>query len=256
MTYLTRPTIYSQTPASTSQLVLPSSYLRSSQNATASQNTSINTSNQSLRPTNHSSPYGLSGASTSTLALAPLGSGPSSTSLYPTSSSGIGTRGGYAAGLLSPPSIMPGGQALPPRIQGQGDPTQTSFQHQHARKKSAERVGVGGSRRDERTPRTSNNNLQQLTSSGGGAVANFSTVSLGHLGQIMEADPVEEESSAPGRRRRRIVRGDTGLRRRLTVSSREEGAAVGLARGASMRRLNVWDGRFMTMCRTALGEYS
>ena len=39
------------------------------------------------------------------------------------------------------------------------------------------------------------------------------------------------------------MRGETGgLARRPTVSSREEGRALGLARGASMRRLNIWDG--------------
>lgn len=82
--------------------------------------------------------------------------------------------------------------------------------------------------------------------------------SLGHLGRILEADPAvaaisEEQVAGQGdqianpptaRRRRRIVRGDDspGVGRRLTVSSREEGRALGLARGASMRRLNVWDG--------------
>jgi hypothetical protein len=86
--------------------------------------------------------------------------------------------------------------------------------------------------------------------------------SLGHLGRIMESDPpatIDERGSGTQtpvavpatRRRRRIVRGDgdgdgvggPGVSRRLTVSSREEGRAMGLARGASMRRLNVWDGR-------------
>ncbi|KAL7422718.1 hypothetical protein Q5752_002010 [Cryptotrichosporon argae] len=41
-----------------------------------------------------------------------------------------------------------------------------------------------------------------------------------------------------GTRRRRVV---SGTQRTLTVSSREEGRAMGLARGASMRRFNVWD---------------
>lgn len=87
-----------------------------------------------------------------------------------------------------------------------------------------------------------------------GAV-NASVTSLGQLGQILESDPTDPSSNqnqagaggAAGpaqRRRQRIVRGETGggLSRRLTVSSREEGRAMGLARGASMRRLNVWDG--------------
>lgn len=70
----------------------------------------------------------------------------------------------------------------------------------------------------------------------------------------MESDNVGEERTttpapavpAATRRRRRIVREvedeGPGISRRLTVSSREEGRAIGLARGASMRRLNVWDG--------------
>jgi len=77
------------------------------------------------------------------------------------------------------------------------------------------------------------------------ANANASMLSLGQLGQIMETDPVETPDATPQRRRRRIVRGEDGgtLARRLTVTSREEGRALGLARGASMRRLNVWDGQ-------------
>lgn len=96
---------------------------------------------------------------------------------------------------------------------------------------------------------------------------NPSMTSLGHLGRILEADPTvaaipEERISGTGqaqgqgqgvtapntRRRRRIVRGDEdspGVSRRLTVTSREEGRAIGLARGASMRRLNVWDGELL-----------
>ena len=77
--------------------------------------------------------------------------------------------------------------------------------------------------------------------------------SLGHLGRIMETDTPtptagDDRNPTPApRRRRRIVREveeeGPGLNRRLTVSSREEGRAIGLARGASMRRLNVWDGQ-------------
>lgn len=85
--------------------------------------------------------------------------------------------------------------------------------------------------------------------------------SLGYLGRILESDltatgtgagadteRANQATPAPARRRRQIVRGDGDEvqgetpSRRLTVSSREEGRAIGLARGASMRRLNVWDG--------------
>lgn len=61
--------------------------------------------------------------------------------------------------------------------------------------------------------------------------ANQSMASLGVLGRIMENDPEP-------RRRRRVVREE---RQMPVVSSREEGRALGLARGASMRRLSVWD---------------
>ena len=150
-------------------------------------------------------------------------------SLAPSNSSNAGpstSRTGYAAGLLAPPTIMPGGQAAPPRVQGGAEPALG------ARRRSAERVGVGGSRREDR--------LRNMES------ANASMSSLGQLGQILESEQMPEEQNAPlpQRRRRRIVREESGgLTRRPTVNSREEGRALGLARGASMRRLNVWDGR-------------
>jgi len=138
------------------------------------------------------------------------------------------SRTGYGAGLLAPPTIMPGGQSAPPRVQGGLEPPQ------NPRRRAADRVGVGGGRREERL-----RNLQ---------MANASMTSLGQLGQIMESDRMPEEQSAPvpQRRRRRIVRGEAeGLSRRLTVTTREEGRALGLARGASMRRVNVWDGQLL-----------
>lgn len=85
---------------------------------------------------------------------------------------------------------------------------------------------------------------------------NPSQISLGQLGQVLNSDPTSYETPGeppqqsqqqPQRRRRRVVTGDNneeggGVRRRLTVSSREEGRALGVARGASMRRRNLWDG--------------
>ena len=122
---------------------------------------------------------------------------------------------------------MPGGSAAPPRVQAG-----LAVPPQNMRKRSAERVGVGGN-----TRRRAEDRLRDL------AAANASTSSLGQIGRILASDQVPEEQSAPQRRRRRIVRGETGgLARRPTVSSREEGRALGLARGASMRRLSVWDG--------------
>lgn len=146
-------------------------------------------------------------------------------------------QGAYAAGLLAPPAIVPGGQSGVPRIQGVNQAAQ------NARKRPADRVGVGGTGEPAGAGagmrRRSEDRLRDV------AAANVSMLSLGQLGSIMETDPQPEEppQPAPQRRRRRVVRGETGgLTRRPTVSSREEGLALGLSRGASMRRLNVWDG--------------
>ncbi|ODN82796.1 hypothetical protein L202_01069 [Cryptococcus amylolentus CBS 6039] len=129
----------------------------------------------------------------------------------------------YAQGLLAPPSIVPGGVPAAPRVQ---------HQHSRDRRRGDDRLGrhAGGT--------TSQTRLQDL------AAGNPSQTSLGHLATILGSDPVAvEQDPAPARRRRRIVRGEEeeGLRRRVTVSSREEGRALGVARGASMRRRNVWD---------------
>ena len=154
----------------------------------------------------------------------------SSSSLAPSAPSHVtpfNSRNGYGAGLLAPPTIVPGGQAAQPRTLGGVEaPT-------NGRRRSAERAGIGGRRSEER--------LRDL------GTANPSMTSLGQLGQILESDhmPDERNVMAPAlqRRRRRIVREETaGLTRTPTVSTREEGRALGLARGASMRRLNVWDG--------------
>ena len=129
---------------------------------------------------------------------------------------------------------------------------------------SAEPRFQGGARSGSRTPlepeitaaqeiimrrNQSRERLREISSG-----ANASVMSLGVVGRILGAEPTSsiplpENGTGPmpdqvaSRRRRRIVRGDDGPRRRLTVSSREEGRAIGLARGASMRRVNVWDGK-------------
>ena len=157
----------------------------------------------------------------------------------------------YAAGLLSPPAIMPGGTSATPRIQGQSSPLVAPL---NPRRRSADRVGVGGAtqpvvlpaggRSGMATRQRSSDRLREV------GQANPSMMSLGHLGQILESDPTQpaaapandREERGEGRRRRRVVREDGTLRRRLTVTTREEGRALGVARGASMRRTNVWDG--------------
>jgi hypothetical protein len=144
--------------------------------------------------------------------------------------------------------VVPGGQSAAPRVQGEAstsadDPVNTrrAPREQLRTRPSEERLRT---RPSVERLRSSNGNRseERLTDLRG---TNLSMLSLGQLGQIMESDPVvEEPAPVPQRRRRRIVRGEEagGLARRLTVTSREEGRAIGLARGASMRRLNVWDG--------------
>ena len=164
----------------------------------------------------------------------------------------------YAAGLLSPPAIMPGGTSATPRIQGRNSPlTGTPL---NTRRRGADRVAIGasiqpvvlpaggGSRTASR--QRSSDRLREVSQ------ANPSMMSLGHLGQILESDPTQSAATAnqteergAARRRRRVVREDGTLQRRLTVSTREEGRALGLGRGASMRRTNVWDGKLSRMLK-------
>jgi hypothetical protein len=126
----------------------------------------------------------------------------------------------FVSGLLAPPTVRAG-----------------------ASTSTGTRPAEGGRRRTDRLRQTGQ----------GHAAGNASMTSLGHLGRIMESDTQgqgEDRNPTPApRRRRRIVREvedeAAGLNRRLTVSSREEGRAIGLARGASMRRLNVWDGALL-----------
>jgi hypothetical protein len=140
----------------------------------------------------------------------------------------------FANGLLAPPAIRAGGSSTPT----------TTRRDRPVSPGNANAGATGGRRRTDRVR--------------GLGPGNPSVTSLGQLGRIMESDPpatIDERlgnngsqtPAAGDRRRRRIVRGDDGpgLSRRLTVSSREEGRAMGLARGASMRRLNVWDGTYL-----------
>ncbi|WVW80994.1 hypothetical protein I302_102985 [Kwoniella bestiolae CBS 10118] len=196
--------------ASSSNLVLPSAYVRSSQER---RNRSTPNLNNTSEPNEGEA-----------------GAGPS---IRP----GTSRQQKYVTSLLSPPTIIPGGTSSAPRIQNTQPPPNT-------RRRSGERERLNTRRSQER--------LRELV------VGNPSLTSLGQLGQILESGQLpEEEEQENGlaqaqqdaqnnaqRRRRRIVRGETGeggMRRRLTVSSREEGRALGLARGASMRRTNVWD---------------
>lgn len=147
----------------------------------------------------------------------------------------------FANGLLAPPAIRAGG---------------TSRNRNRPVSPSGNNVPTSASGNSNSNPNATRRRQDRNGAVRGLGTGNPSMTSLGHLGRIMEADPtlntVAEERSGSGqvgdppatRRRRRVVRGEEGPRveRRLTVSSREEGRAIGLARGASMRRLNVWDG--------------
>lgn len=164
-------------------------------------------------------------------------------------------RKGYAAGLLAPPTIMPGGTVAMPRIQGRNEASPADNRRRSTDRLnssgagqivtiSSQAVNTGGGAGTMATRRRSEERLRDI------GQVNASMMSLGHLGQILETDPAsiiepvreEVETNPTGRRRRRVVRGEQGLARRPTVSSREEGRALGIARGASMRRTNVWDG--------------
>jgi hypothetical protein len=119
-------------------------------------------------------------------------------------------------------------------------------------------VRAGASTSTGTRPAEGRRRTDRLRQTGQGhAAGNASMTSLGQLGRIMESDTPgqgqgDDRNPTPApRRRRRIVREvedeGAGLSRRLTVSSREEGRAIGLARGASMRRLNVWDGTYISL---------
>ncbi|WWD08466.1 hypothetical protein V865_006578 [Kwoniella europaea PYCC6329] len=197
-----------------SNLILPSSYVRSSQERRNRSTPNLNTAGEREEE-----------------------AGPSS---RPANSRQQQQK--YVTSLLSPPTIIPGGTSSTPRIQS----TQPQAPP-NTRRRSGERAREGIS------TRRSQERLRELV------IGNPSLTSLGQLGQILESGHLPEETNEESdlaraqqdvqaqaqRRRRRIVRGDTaetsGVRRRLTVSSREEGRALGLARGASMRRTNVWD---------------
>lgn len=178
----------------------------------------------------------------------------------------------YASGLLAPPAVVPGGTPGVPRVQVYSQPGKR-------RNRSTANLGGGGGGggagsgteaagtrmgvglgRDRDGPFASRTRLDTTL-----RTHNPSQISLGQLGQVLNSDPSssydtsgepsqqtqqQQQQQQPQRRRRRVVTGDNneenrGTRRRLTVSSREEGRALGVARGASMRRRNLWDGAFL-----------
>ncbi|CAK9786372.1 unnamed protein product [Cutaneotrichosporon oleaginosum] len=113
-----------------------------------------------------------------------------------------GPSRGYAANLLSPPAIMPGGRAGEPLQQGQG----------------------------RSTPQR-------------GRLGSHAHASQANLRPASPNLHPERPTTPTRRPRRRVVQESIRRRQRSdTVNSVEEGRAIGLARGASMRRVNLWDG--------------
>lgn len=196
--------------ASTSALILPSTYVRSL-HSTPSPNP------RRRRPSNIQRPSSSSlGESTAPQArgyaaglLAPPAVMPAAqgrTSASPTPQ----IRGGYAAHLLSPPTIMPGGRSALPLV-----PPVVPVGRTSPRPASSRRLPV---------PQNMNANSSETLLPQSDEPATF------------QLEPWQQ----PQQRRRRLVNRETSMRRRLTVSSAEEGRAM-IARGASVRRTNVWD---------------
>ncbi|WRT70561.1 uncharacterized protein IL334_007559 [Kwoniella shivajii] len=233
--------------AASSGLVLPSSYLRNNTSKTHDRNRNKSTTTLNSVTTNNTNRISENGA----------GAGPSSSVIplqRPSSgASGTATRNKYVTSLLSPPTIIPGGTSSVPRIQ--------NIPSANPRRVGGANGSGGGRRRSEER-------LREIYTNSANGFGNPSLTSLGQLGRILEsghlnqtnerdeeeaAEAEEEERLAQAqfeaqhanalsnRRRRRIVRGENAPVRRLTVSSREEGRALGIARSASMRRTNVWD---------------
>lgn len=162
------------------------------------------------------------------------------------------SRRAYADGLIAPPAIRAGASVATARVIGEGSPVAASS----GRRRNSEQAD--GSRERSGGPRRrSEDRLRDV------AHLNASTASLGQLGRIAENDAALRHTSAAAGsgqaaspaapRRRRAAREEAqpvalstpqqvSRNRRLTVSSREEGRALGVARGASMRRTNLWDG--------------
>ncbi|KAL1409866.1 hypothetical protein Q8F55_003865 [Vanrija albida] len=115
-----------------------------------------------------------------------------------------GSGGAYAANLLAPPSIVP----------RRGSAAQTQTQ--------TRREGYAA------------NWASPPAIMPGGSAASSS----------MQTGRSVPRPGVPGQQRRRgrvVNQEGSSLARRLTVTSREEGRAIGLSRGASMRRVNLWD---------------
>ncbi|OXG34213.1 hypothetical protein C367_00821 [Cryptococcus neoformans Ze90-1] len=237
--------ISSMSPSAADRMILPSHFIRQSQVQSQSQG-------HQVQPAAEAGP----GPSTSTFTLNAAGSSvqPQAHAQAEPQGKGKGKEKGkkkrtrYASGLLSPPAVVPGGTPGVPRVQVYSQPGKRRNRNPNAGAETAgirTGAGLGVSRDGPSASRTRLDTLQ---------THNPSQISLGQLGQVLNSDPASydtpgeppQQAQQPQRRRRRVVTGDTneeggGLRRRLTVSSREEGRALGVARGASMRRRNLWD---------------
>ncbi|WOO78785.1 RING-H2 finger protein ATL5 [Vanrija pseudolonga] len=118
----------------------------------------------------------------------------------------------YAAGLLAPPAIMPRRQG------GAAAPTPPPQQQQQR----------GGYAANWASP-------PAIMPGGSAASSSMQT------GRSVARPGIPGERAQRRRGGRVVNQEGSSLARRLTVTSREEGRAIGLSRGASMRRVNLWD---------------
>ncbi|GMK54352.1 hypothetical protein CspeluHIS016_0109380 [Cutaneotrichosporon spelunceum] len=142
--------------------------------------------------------------------------------------SGVGRS--YAANFVSPPTIM----AMPTPPRPSPSPMPGPSRGYAANLLSPPAIMPGG---------RPNEPLRYGRTSSRGRLGSHPNVSQSSL-TSPNPNPSEAERAEAPRARRRLRAVQESIRRRPradTVSTVEEGRALGLARGASMRRFNVWD---------------
>lgn len=144
--------------------------------------------------------------------------------------SGSIPRQSYAANFLSPPSIMPSGSTSAPR------PSSPAARGYAANLLSPPSIMPGGRPSEPLIQTVRQPHSGRNTRLGSGNASQLP------LPRTPYPNAQGEGRTTPRPRRRRVVQESLRRRRSETVSTVEEGRAIGLARGASMRRVNLWDG--------------
>lgn len=202
--------------SSSSSLILPSTYVKTRSGSRDLGRSPTPTGSRGGYAANLLSPPTIMGGGSS-------GSGSRSNTPQP-------SRPGYAANLASPPSILPGGRPNPPLLQHSSPflrPTTS-----HSRSNSAQlNILNGGERSESPLPPNPDDRAERDQER-----------DRNRRRERANASPTPGASRPNPRRRRRIVNSQDSSRR-VTVSSAEEGR--GLARRASQRRVNVWDGDYL-----------